>query len=147
MKVKRLKIERAYLPDGTFGDLSVDDVYFSHTIEPPWRNNEKSLSCIQEGLYWLIPHVSPKYGKCFIVVNQALGVVVSHDEGLRWGILFHPANWPYQLHGCIAPVKQLMVLGGKYGGNRSRETTEKLFELLGDEEHQLEIITKTICIE
>lgn len=140
----KVKIERAYLPEGTFSDLSIDGNYFCHTVERAWDNNKSMISCIPEGIYNLTPHVSPKYGECFIVSNKDIGVAKYKTSSMRWGILLHPANWPYQLNGCIAPVKQLMVIGGKYGGNNSRATTKDLFEELGFEKHELEIITKTI---
>jgi len=140
----KVKIERAYLPQGTFSDLSIDGEYFCHTVEPPWKNNKSMISCISEGIYSLSPHISPKYGACFIVHNENLGVTKYKNTIMRWGILLHPANWPYQLNGCIAPVKQLLVIGGNYGGNNSRATTKDLFDKLGFEKHQLEIVTKTI---
>jgi len=51
--VKEVLIERfAYTPMGTFGRLSVEG-FSCYTLEPPWRNNERNLSCIPTGRYGL----------------------------------------------------------------------------------------------
>ena len=40
------------------GELAV----VCHTMELPWRDNERRLSCIPTGVYNVVKHQSPKFG-------------------------------------------------------------------------------------
>ena len=62
-------------------------------LEPPWLDNHIGMSCIPEGTYKVVPHVSPKFGQCFIL------------EGTfpREYILIHPGNSPEDTEGCMLP--------------------------------------------
>jgi len=51
-------------------------------MEPPWRNNRRNRSCIPPGTYRVVPHVSPRFGRCLLVTGV---------EG-RSHILFHAGN-------------------------------------------------------
>lgn len=72
------------------GNRSVIDTLF--TLELPWKNNERRVSCIPIGTYRLKLHTSPKFGQCYWV----------KDVPNRDAILIHPANYTRQLLGCIA---------------------------------------------
>ena len=85
-----------------------------HTIELPWKNNERRVSCIPEGEYFIVKRYSPKF-------KWHLHVV---DVPNRSFILFHPANNALkELNGCIAPVTKLT---GPGLGLLSRKAFEKL---------------------
>ena len=116
--MKRLLLERfAYSPESTEGELflidelgKLNDVWRKHicwTLELPWENNLPSISCIPEGSYWMAPHTRPDGRASFIVwgdtVSQALELASSGERCTRYGILWHPANRPFELKGCIAP--------------------------------------------
>lgn len=80
----------------TLGELHAgDDVLF--TLELPNLNddgiegNERRKSCIPEGVYPVVRHNSPKFGKCFWV----------KDVPGRDGILIHPGNYHWHTLGCI----------------------------------------------
>ena len=85
-------------PEGTFGKLFAGPNTL-HTAEPPWKNNERNVSCIPEGVYEVRPHLSPRFGPCLVVM----------DVGDRSHILFHAGNFAgdpdlsYKTHtqGCI----------------------------------------------
>lgn len=102
-----------YWSTGTYGFLEVEGLEL-WTAEQPWRENKKSRSCIPEGLYTVSRYVSPSRGECFVLTGRGVNI---HDEGdgLRWGILFHSANWPDELKGCIAPgtLRKDMPTGGR----------------------------------
>ena len=66
---------------GTTGELIVGELRF-YTIEPPWRDNQPNISCIPQGTYTLMPHLSPRFGRCLLVDNV---------PG-RSDILFHAGN-------------------------------------------------------
>lgn len=94
-------VRLAYFEWGTFGRLQINDALSLATIEPPWRNNQPEISCVPEGSYELARHQSPKFGDCYALIGDA--VSLEYADNKRWGILIHPANWPDELRGCIAP--------------------------------------------
>lgn len=111
-------LERMYFPEGTNGVLSFEGKEICKTIELPWRNNQKRISCIPEGKYKIRKRFSAKFKwhlELTNVKNRSL-------------ILFHPANNALkELNGCIAPVTQTT---GEGRGNESRKAFEKLKKLV-----------------
>jgi len=97
-----LILKRNYFPDGTNGKLECEGKTICNTIELPWKNNERKVSCVPEGKYFLEKRYSAKF-KWHIEVKNVAN---------RSGILFHPANNAMQeLNGCIAPVTKLSGAG------------------------------------
>ncbi len=47
---------------GTFGVLIDEGIPFALTLEPPWKNNEKNISCIPMGEYECADTNSVKFG-------------------------------------------------------------------------------------
>lgn len=81
----------------TLGQLDIisdygDVVETYYSLELPWKNNERRVSCIPTGNYKLKKHNSGKFGRCFWL----------QDVPNRSEILIHPANYTRQLLGCIA---------------------------------------------
>uniref|UniRef100_UPI004048BC07 DUF5675 family protein n=1 Tax=Flavobacterium sp. TaxID=239 RepID=UPI004048BC07 len=113
-----LFLTRTYFPDGTNGKLECEGKFICYAIELPWKNNEKRVSCIPEGKYFIRKRYSPKF-------KWHLEVV---DVQNRSFILFHPANNALkELNGCIAPVTKL---SGPGLGLMSRKAFEKLKTLI-----------------
>ncbi|WP_445720379.1 DUF5675 family protein [Flavobacterium sp.] len=113
-----LFLTRTYFPDGTNGKLECEGKFICYAIELPWKNNEKRVSCIPEGKYFIRKRYSPKF-------KWHLEVV---DVKNRSFILFHPANNALkELNGCIAPVTKL---SGPGLGLMSRKAFEKLKALI-----------------
>ena len=107
-----LELFRTYDPEGTNGELKL---LVCNTIELPWLQNQRNVSCIPEGRYELRKRFIKKFGLHLLVVD------VPADRS--W-ILIHPANdTKTQLKGCIAPVTQLT---GPGKGRDSRLANEKL---------------------
>ena len=97
-----LILKRNYFPDGTNGKLECDGKLICNTIELPWKKNERRVSCVPEGKYFLRKRYSKKY-QWHIEVLSVKG---------RSGILFHPANNAMkELNGCIAPVTKISGAG------------------------------------
>ena len=93
-----LFLSRTYFPDGTNGTLACEGQFICNTIELPWKLNEKGVSCIPEGEYFIAKRFSTKF-------QWHLEVLDVPNRSL---ILFHPANSAlHELKGCIAPVTQL----------------------------------------
>jgi hypothetical protein len=110
-----LELFRTYDPEGTNGELKL---VVCNTIELPWLQNERNVSCIPEGRYELRKRFIKKFGLHLLVV----------DVPDRSWILIHPANdAKTQLKGCIAPVTQLT---GPGKGNESRLANERLKALV-----------------
>lgn len=76
---------------GTFGVLMNDSMPLCVTLEDPWSNNERGISCIPEGEYRVSPFSGVKYKNVWIVNNVPN----------RSYILFHPGNSIEDTRGCI----------------------------------------------
>ena len=93
-----LFLTRTYFLEGTNGKLECNGKSICNTIELPWRKNEKRVSCIPEGKYFIRKRYSRKF-------NWHIEIIGIEN---RSSILFHPANNALQeLNGCIAPVTKL----------------------------------------
>lgn len=113
-----LHLRRSYHESGTNGIIAHRSRPVCATIELPWRNNKRQISCIPEGRYRLIKRKHTRWGEQLAVAN------VPNREG----ILFHPGNHALQdLQGCIAPVTKAIAPGV---GNYSRIALERLKELV-----------------
>ena len=127
-----LILHRAYFKEGTNGTLFSSDKYLCHTIELPWRNNKRNISCIPEGEYEIIPRFSKRFQHHLILKNV---------KGRSY-ILFHPANDAKRdLQGCIAPVTNLNGIGR---GVYSRNAMQKLLSLVYQAKDRKEKILLTI---
>jgi len=130
-----LLLTRTYFPEGTNGKLECEGKLICYTIELPWKNNERRVSCIPEGEYF----IEKRYSQKFKWHLHVLGV----DN--RSFILFHPANNALkELNGCIAPVTKL---SGPGLGLLSRKAFEKLkdqvYKALDRKESVLLIVQST----
>ena len=113
-----LQLFRTYHPEGTNGLLCLQGKPICQTIELPWHNNKKRISCIPEGRYRLVRKVFHKHG------DQ---LAVQHVPN-REAILIHPANFALsELQGCIAPVTKCT---GPGKGDYSRKALEELKALV-----------------
>lgn len=88
-----------YDPHATCGQVYLNGETL-YTIEQPWMDNEKGHSCVPEGIYALIPYMSPKHGATWYLENLTLGVGDIGED--RSYCELHAANWATQLEGCIA---------------------------------------------
>ena len=80
-----------YRDDGVFGVMDREGQPFCVTIELPWKNNQKEISCIPEGEYLCERFLRSSGQETFLVLN-----VPNRD-----GILIHTANTISDLRGCI----------------------------------------------
>jgi hypothetical protein len=109
-----LVLNRIYFPEGTQGVLEWNGTLICYTIELPWLGNQRRISCIPEGEYFLQLRYSSKFKWHFLLMD-----VPGRDL-----ILIHPANdAKLELLGCIAPVTARTGIGK---GRASRKALEKL---------------------
>ena len=101
-----LELQRRYFSGYTEGLFMLNEVILCHSIELPWKGNQKNISCIPEGEYQIQFRKSNRF-RNHLIIN---GV-----PGRSW-ILIHPANDARkELRGCIAPVMKIIGFGiGSY---------------------------------
>jgi len=143
--MKVLKLVRSYMKDHTIGRLTNKETgeYLCMILERPDLENEQEISCIPEGTY-----------HCKLVHSSLMERIFSEelDSGhpelaytyevqnvpMRTHILFHPANYPHELKGCLAP-------GDEYAPKipmvtNSKTTYRILRDYIKDDEFQLMIM-------
>jgi len=106
---------------GTFGQLDIGTYKF-FTVEREWLNNTPSKSCVPSGEYDLEVHNSNKYPDTYCI----LGDTVSHyaSDKKRSVCLFHAANYPTDVKGCIGLGKTLTYINGQLGVTHSKDSME-----------------------
>ena len=107
-------------------------VFEGKTLELPWRDNKRQISCISKGVYRVTPRRSDAKGEHFWI----------HDVLDRDMILIHVGNFVKDTQGCV-------LLGSDWGdinGDGQRDLTgsrfamEKLVSIVGENEFSLAIV-------
>lgn len=75
----------------TKGVLIHDNDILCHTLELPWNNNQRNISCIPTGVYDVSKSNSDNFGSV-LRFSSVLN---------RTGILFHAGNTTKDTRGCI----------------------------------------------
>lgn len=75
----------------TIGRLEHNGNLLGFTLELPWKNNQRQISCIPKGIYKVVPRFSPKYKNHFHIL----------DVPNRTFILIHVGNYPKDSLGCV----------------------------------------------
>ncbi len=108
--MKTLQLKRVTSEENiTFGVLIYGGAPICVTLEPPWKDNKPSVSCIPVGVYVCRRVKSPKFGDTFEIA----------DVPGRTHILFHKGNWAKDTYGCV-------ILGSSFvGGSHTVGFTEE----------------------
>ncbi|WP_299664694.1 DUF5675 family protein [uncultured Polaribacter sp.] len=139
-------LERSYFKEGTNGTLFVADQSFDlaqdkficQTIELPWKDNQRSISCIPEGTYEILPRTSAKFKKHFML----------KDVSNRTLILIHPANHAKrELRGCIAPVLYLSGIGKGLYSQKALDKLRFLIDRALENQERIFLIIKSANYE
>lgn len=119
-----LTISRIYQSDCTVGMLNYGD-FRCFTLELPWLDNAKNISCIPKGLYPCKKHFSQKFGMCLDIQN------VTGRSLIR----MHKGNYTSQIEGCILPGDSLRDINGDGipDVTSSSNTLNSLLDILPDE--------------
>lgn len=133
---KALLLRLKSTAQGTPGSLYIDNLIL-HTMELPFRDNIKQISCIPEGSYICKWIKSPKFGWTYQVTNVSG----------RGNILIHSGNFAgnkdmgfkTNSHGCILPCEKLGKMDGVLAGLISRPAVRKLNEAMKMEPFLLSI--------
>lgn len=127
--MKHIKIFRTAKPNCTIGSGYVyydTKIQFSFkTLELPWKNNERRVSCIPKGIYTAKKHQSPKFKQCFWL----------QDVPGRSEVLVHIGNFTREILGCILVGDRHVHLDsdGIIDVSNSRKTLEELYKIMPDE--------------
>lgn len=131
-----LILERVYLATETLGSFYWDGRMLCKTMELPWKQNQRSISCIPEGTYKVIKQ-PPKETRPYPYFR------LPNVPG-RSGILIHKISYVSGLKGCIGVGKEFADLNkdGVPDIIRSGEALQELIDLL-PEAFELEIRKKS----
>jgi hypothetical protein len=125
--MERLVLERVYLPTETLGSLYRNEVMLCKTMELPWKDNQRSISCIPEGTYRVISQ-PPKADRPYSYFR------LPNVPG-RSGILIHKISYVSGLKGCIGVGKEFKDINndGVPDIIRSGEALQELIDTLPTE--------------
>lgn len=130
-------------PYGTFGSLIIngEEIY---TVEKPWANNRPYVSCVPYGEYKLIwqpttTSVPPAFdGGTWYLDGETVSADAVSDK-LRKRCAIHIGNTCDDVTGCIAPGLALSLYRGKWSVSNSTAAMRLMLQVLGKENHELEI--------
>jgi hypothetical protein len=133
-QVEILRLRRS--DQGTEGIL-VTEEYECKTLELPWRDNLRQISCIPPDIYDVEIRISNKYGRIYWVRNVPN----------RSYILIHSGNYAgdkkkgFKTHvmGCILLGTRSGFLGGQVAVLNSRVAVRQFMEYMDYEPFQLRI--------
>ena len=128
MKLIR-RLENEYQIIGSF--YTDAGIFLCYTLELPWLNNARNISCILKGIYRVKKRWSAKYGWHFIL----------QDVYGRSLILIHFGNFNSDTKGCILVGKELTDINKDsfLDVTQSKATIAYLLEIMPDE-FNLEIL-------
>jgi len=112
----------------TLGRLFVDGEYLCRTLERPWLNNQRSVSCIPLGIYKGAIQPSPRFQRDLPELLDVPG---------RSQILFHAGNTPEDTEGCILVGMERAEYEPRI--LQSRAALAKLMDALAGEAFTLEV--------
>lgn len=120
--MKTLELIRSYLPDRTIGTIKAGH-WLLKTLERPWNDNERNVSCIPEGRYIVKRDTTGRHQ--WFAVQNVIG---------RSFIELHGGITPFHSDGCIligTDRDNMFNLKGSDGG------LDALLGYVGDEDWQL----------
>lgn len=111
--MKKYILDTIMFPDRTLGSLKDEDGnIIAKTLERPWLNNAKGVSCIPAGIYD-VSKQPPKADRPYTYFR------LPDNQTKRTGILIHIGNDPTDSSGCI-------LVGSRFGNyNTDKPTLEE----------------------
>ena len=82
--------------ESTIGRLYANEEFICFTLEDPWKENQRRISCIPPGCYKLETKTYGRYHDKYGVPIPILRDVPNRSE-----ILIHPGNYSRDTQGCI----------------------------------------------
>ena len=104
-----------YKPEGTTGTLkTIDDEFICLTLEEPWKDNKRGVSCIPEGRYLCTRYQSPKLIRAG---KSDPEVILLHNVENRSFVQIHVGNTLDDIEGCIM-TGEAILNGFRYKGKK-----------------------------
>lgn len=122
--MKQAHLKRGYYAsDVTLGMLYVDgaDLPPIYTLEEPWKDNQRKISCIPPGKYVCRPHEGIKFKSVWQL----------QDVPGRDAILIHAGNTTMDVEGCILVGLEHGILDGREAVLKSRQALGLLRDAIG----------------
>jgi hypothetical protein len=94
-KANLLLVRDTFTEKSILGKLYCNTEFIAHTLELPWKDNQKSVSCIPEGKYSCRVRLARESA-----TRDYVHLLVK-DVPNRSYILFHRGNYPSDSRGCI----------------------------------------------
>jgi hypothetical protein len=123
--------------NGTFGVLAYNSRLICYSLELPWRDNRRSVSCIPEGVFPIFKRSNWSRAK---QLGHTYEIIVPG----RSAILFHPANLASELEGCVATGTSLGVLNGSRGVLNSTQAFNVLMRALWSVDHCQFVVSRIL---
>jgi len=117
-KANLLLIRDTFTEKSTIGKLYFDGEFYGHTLELPWKDNEKRVSCIPKGVY----EVKKRHTEESKYKYEHLHILDVENREL---ILMHVGNYPKNSKGCI-------LLGNTRALNFVGESRKAFYKLMYD---------------
>ncbi|MBU1066069.1 hypothetical protein KKC74_14880 [bacterium] len=122
---------------GTEG-LMISRNFHCYSLELPWQNNQRNISCIPSGTYTVQIRISQKYGRVYWITEVP-------DRSF---ILIHSGNWAgdgakglkTHTNGCILLGKYAGILQGQRAVLCSRPSITTFQNLFQGQSFQLKIL-------
>ena len=117
-KANLLLIRDTFTDKSIIGKLYFDGEFYGHTLELPWKDNEKRVSCIPKGVY----EVKKRHTEESKYKYEHLHILDVENREL---ILMHVGNYPKNSKGCI-------LLGNTRALNFVGESRKAFYKLMYD---------------
>ena len=117
-KANLLLIRDTFTDKSTLGKLYFNGEFYGHTLELPWKDNEKRASCIPKGVY----EVKKRHTEESKYKYEHLHILDVENREL---ILLHIGNYPKNSKGCI-------LLGNTRALNFVGESRKAFYKLMYD---------------
>lgn len=138
---KKIILQRFIHSKVTFGKLTLEwlnnhpDIY---TIELPWKDNQKDISCIPQGIYNCIPYNSNDFPNTYAILNVPGRVgVLFHHGNFACDVFLSGKSYDSNTKGCILPgfgIEEVVPMVSK-----SKPAMDYLREVIGKDNFILEV--------
>lgn len=108
---------REYYPNQTHGTLTVFDedsgaeLFKCRTLELPWKDNQRNVSCIPEGHYDVDPIYSQTFGHIYDVKDVPDRSLIRIHQGNYAGSI-NPKTGHSDIRGCILVGEKFIDISG-----------------------------------
>jgi hypothetical protein len=93
--INLLLIRDTFSENSVIGELFLNGERMCDTLENPWLDNQRNISCIPEGEYKVRLRLPRESG-----TRDYLHLLVQDVPNRKW-VLVHRGNYPSQTQGCI----------------------------------------------